>query len=843
MSSSRTRTESAVPATPGRRGARRSADARSDRRAAPRPRDSRAFRTPYGHFAAAGREYVITRPDTPRPWVNVICPGDYGVILSQGGSGYSWKTHASFNRVTRWEQDLLRDEWGRFVYLRDRERGEVGSLTWQPVRAKRARHRTRHGVGYSVFERRHRGLDSSLTVFVPPGEPLEIWRVRLRNRGARARTLDLFTSFEWNLGPAPDTHREFHRLFIETEFVAGAHALLAGKRLSTIAEPGRGQPWNVAWPHVAFHAASVAPASWESDKERFLGRYGSAAAPAAVRAGRLSNTTGKWQDGIGSLHVTVRLEPGEEREVCFTLGVAARRAEALRLARRYHEPAAVADAWRRTREFWEELLAPLAVRTPEPALDHLVNTWLKYQAISCRLWGRTGYFQMGGAYGFRDQLQDSQVFLPLAPEHTRRQLLLHAAHQFGDGTAWHWWHPLTEEGLRKPLNDDLLWLPFVTLAYLRETADFAVLGEIVPFLGPDGTPSAERGTLHEHNRRAIESFRGRMSRRGVPRMGAGDWNDGLSAIGLKGRSESVWLAHFLAGILDGWAELERRRPRGDQAAAARHARDAVKLRAAVNRHFWDGEWYVRATKDSGEAIGSRRCRDGRIFLNAQTWAILNDVAPPERIPRLLRSMEKHLYRDYGPLLLAPAYREPDASIGYLTRYAPGSRENGGLYTHAGLWAVQAECKLGRGDRAWALLRSFLPPLRGMDPDFYQVEPYVMPGNVDGPDSPHYGRGGWTWYTGSAAWTFRVVTEWILGVRPEWDGLRIAPCLPAHWSGFHLRRRYRGADYDITVRIGGARRAVTVDGAPFAGELLPAFGDGRLHRVTVRLPREPRGRAS
>jgi cellobiose phosphorylase len=802
------------------------------------------FQTRYGHFREDGREYVITRPDAPKPWANVICPDEYGTILTQAGSGYSWRTHASFNRLTRWEQDLVRDEWGKWIYCRDLDTGRFWSLAWQPVRARAARYECRHGVGYTVFTSLHGGIESELAIFVPPGDPLEIWRVTLRNRSGRPRRLDLFTYLEWNLGPGPDTHREFHRLFIETEYAASAQALLATKRLNTIAEHGRGTPWNVEWPHLAFHGSSVAPRSHESDKGAFLGQWGTFASPAALKRPALSNTTGRWLDAIASLQVPVKLAAVGEREVIFTLGLADTRAQARRLARRYRSSRVVARAWSAMERHWDALLGGLVVETHDRAFDVLTNTWLKYQAISGRLRGRTGYYQMGGAYGFRDQLQDSQVHLPLAPELTRRQILLHAEHQFRDGTAWHWWHPLTEEGSRKPYNDDLLWLPFVTLAYLRETADFAILAERRPFLEPDGRRSRESGTLYEHCRRAIDSFWKRLSPRGVPLMGAGDWNDGLSAIGAKLHSESVWLAHFLVGILDDWAALERHRPRGDDAVAARYRAAARRMRANVNRHFWDGAWYVRATKDSGQVIGSRRNREGRIYLNAQTWAILHDVVTPRRLPRMLRSMERHLYREFGPLLLSPAYRHPDATIGYLTRYSPGSRENGGLYTHAGLWAVQAECKLGRAEMAWKLYRSFCPIERGRDPDRYQAEPYVMPGNVDGPESPYFGRGGWTWYTGSATWAFRVGTEWLLGVRPEWEGLRIAPCLPADSPGFHMTRRFRGATYRIRVTTGAPRREMRVDGRLTPGEIVPAFGHGvHVVEVLVPHPREEAGAGS
>jgi len=793
------------------------------------------FRTRYGHFSADGREYVITRPDTPRPWVNVICPAEYGTVVSQAGTGYSWQTHASFNRLTRWEQDLVRDEWGKFIYCRDRGSGARWSLAWQPVRARPQRYECRHGVGYTRITSLHHDIESELLVFVPPADPLELWRIRLHNRSRRRRRLDLCTYLEWNLGPAPDTHREFHRLFIETEVVRGARAMLATKRLTTIPEHHHGEPWNTPWPHVAFHAASLPLRSWESDKERFLGRYGSLADPAALHGPRLSGTTGKWQDGIGALQVEVDLAPAGQREITFSLGMAATRAKALGLARKYRAPRAVERAFAATRRHWEALLAPLEVKTPDPAFDLLTNVWLKYQAISCRIRGRTGYFQPGGAFGFRDQLQDCQVFLPLATRHARRQIELHAAHQFEDGTVWHWWHPLTEEGLRKPFNDDLLWLPFVTLNYLLETADFDFLERRIPFLRPDGRRGSARGTLYEHCRRAIDSFGSRLSPRGLPRIGAGDWNDGLSHIGRRHRAESVWLAHFLIMVLERWVELEGRRKRPDQAVIRRYTAQAAAMRVAVNRHGWDGGWYLGATKDSGEPVGSRRNREGRIFLNSQTWAILSGVAPPPRVRMLQRAMEKHLYRDYGPLLLAPAYRRPDPDIGYLTRYAPGARENGGLYTHAATWAIQAECVMGRRGAAWRLYQRLSPVRRGMQPDLYQVEPYVTPGNVDGPDSPHYGRGGWTWYTGSAAWLFRVSTEWILGVRPEWDGLRIRPCLPPGWKGFTVRRRFRGADYDIAVTAGRGPREVRVDGAPQATDLIAAFADGRTHRVQVRVP--------
>ena len=784
------------------------------------------FATRYGGFSADLREYVITRPDTPRPWANVIAAGDYGTIVTQAGTGYSWLTHASFNRITRWEQDLVADGWGKFLYCRDRDDGATWSLTWQPMQGGGA-FRCRHGLGYSVLARRTHGVESSVAVFVDPDHPVEYWRVRLTNRGRRARALELFSYFEWNLGPSPDTHREFHRLFIETAYDRRAGALLATKHLNTIAPPGGGEPWNVPWPHWAFHGATPSPAAWESDKQAFLGRHGTPARPAALARPRLSDTTGRWQDGIAALQVPIEVPAGAVRDVVFTLGVAPDRAAARTAARRALARGAVTRAWKATRARWDAVLEPLQVSTPDPAFDALVNVWLRYQAIAGRLEGRTGYYQPGGAFGFRDQLQDSQVWLPLDPARTRAQLLLHAAHQYADGTALHWWHPITEQGLKKPLNDDLLWLPFVTLAYLRETADDAVLDERVPFLPGDGGAPPGGTPLYEHCRRALDYVLAHRSPRGVPRMGAGDWNDGLSAIGREGRAESVWMAHFLVGLLEQWAVVEERR---SNAARARRDRAAARaMRTAINRHFWDGAWYVRGTRDDGRPIGARACREGKIFLNAQTWAILSDVVPPARLPALLRSMERHLYRPHGAVLLAPAYRTPDPSIGYLTRYAPGTRENGGYYVHAALWAMQAECRIGRADHAWRLWHALSPIERGMDADHWAAEPYVTSGSVDGPDSPFHGRGGWSWYSGSAAWMFRIATEWLLGVRPEWDGLRVSPCLPPGWSGFRMTRRFRGAEYRITVGRGHGA-ALTLDGRPLSSTVVPPQQPGGVHEV-------------
>lgn len=782
------------------------------------------FANDYGYFADSGDEYVIIRADTPMPWVNVISNGDYGVVVSQMGSGYSWRTHAGMNRLTRWEQDLVRDRWGKYLYLRDEGTGEFWSPTWHPCPNKLQAYRVRHGWGYSLFEGEYRQIASELTLFVPLEDPCEVWLLRLRNHGSITRRLQIFSYLEWLLGTAPDWHREFRRLFIETRYDAERGVLFATSVMWDI--PGRGNThWNSDWEYVAFHSASVMPAGFDGDKRAFLGKYGDVHAPQAVVEGRSCGTQGRWGDGVGSLQVVVEIAPGESTEVAFVLGAADNEEQALSLVEKYRHLPAVHDALTQVKRFWKETVGGLVVQTPDDAVNVMANGWLAYQAICCRLWARTAYYQTGGAYGYRDQLQDSLVWLLLGqPQRTLEQIRLHAAHQHQDGTVLHWWHPLAEQGLPSHYSDDLLWLPFVMLHYLVETGDFGCLQEEVPFFDGGCAP------LLEHCLRAFEKALSRRSERGLPLILQADWNDGMNAVGVGGKGESVWMAHFLHYLLTRWAEL----PVLDEQTATRFRREAQSLREAVNTHGWDGKWYWRASTDLGRLVGSAQNTQGRIFLNAQTWAVIADTAPPERAEQALQSAREHLYKQYGALLLAPAYNVPDPEIGYLTRYAPGTRENGGVYSHAACWAVLAERRLHGTQAAYRLWRSFCPPVRGMEPEGYAAEPYVMPGNIDGPDSPYEGKGGWTWYTGSAAWYLRALVEGVLGIEATLNGLRVQAQLPEEWESFRVQRRFRGATYDITVRRAqpGEESGCTVDGQRWQGDTLPVCEPGTTLRVEV-----------
>jgi len=784
----------------------------------------------YGHFSADGREYRITDPRPPRPWVNIIANPRFGLAVSHTGSGFSWLDNSQLAVLTRWQQDLAADSSGRFLYARDAGSGAVWSLAPAPVWPAYERFVCRHGLGYTAFEASFSDIEWTWTLFCPADASAEVWLVELRNPGGQPRRIELTGFVEWCMGVAPSPRREFHKLFLETAFDPDAGIVFARNHMWEVPSARYGH-WNTDFPYTAGFACSAPLTGAGGDKAEFVGRFGEARSPRALAERSWRSSFGRHDDPVAAVRCEVALAPGESRRLTFTLAAGGSQAEVRETLAEFNRPAAAEAALAAARNGWVERLAAHRVRTPDASLDRLVNDWTRYQAISARLWGRCGYYQQSGAYGFRDQLQDSQVWLTIAPERCREQIDLHAAHQFADGSVYHWWHPLSEQGHVTRMTDDLLWLAFVTAGYLKETGDLSVLDDSAPFLDDPAGHS-----LAEHVERAFSRVFRRTGPRGLPYIGAGDWNDGLSAVGLEERGESVWLAHFLAGLLADWAEVHRRR--GDHGRAGELERRRAALVAAINEHGWDGEGYLRATLDDGTPIGSSGNRAGRIYLNAQVWAILSDTAPPERAAACMEAVRRHLVSDAGALLLAPAYDTPVPEIGYITRYAPGLRENGGVYTHAATWAIAAAAKVKDAELVGRLLHAIDPANK--DPERYWAEPYVLPGNVDGPASPHHGRAGWTWYTGSAAWLHRVVAEWVLGVRPEWDGLRLDPCLPPGWNEAAMMRPYRGSTLSIAITRApgvspGSPRRITLDGKGMDGTVItPAALPPGAHEIAVEL---------
>ena len=791
------------------------------------------FKTKYGYFSDDGREYIITRPDTPRPWVNIISNGDYSLAVSQTGSGYSWWRNSNLCRITRWEPDLISDGWGKYVYIKDKKDGHSWSLGYKPIGAKLKSYKVRHGLGYSIISSKYRGVRNSMTIFAVKDKPIEIWKVVLKNESSQSKRLSLFTYFEWCLGNGMDTHREFQKTFIETRYDKKLFTIFGKKRPHLVPSfIGTGLS---EWPISAFHSANIRPAAFEGDKEKFLGVYRGVSNPLAVERGKLSNNIGKGNDSVASLQIDVNLKPHQEKTIVFLLGVAEDKKSTAKLIKKYQDIKEVDEALREVKDFWSELFSGVEVKTPDGAFNIFTNVWLKYQAVQ-RIWARAAYYQQSGGIGFRDQLQDSHVFLLLKPELTRKQILLHAAHQFMDGAVYHWWNNLTETGAKTEMTDDLLWLAYLTTSCIYETKDFSILKEKVKYV--DGP----KETLYKHCLRSIDLVLSRFSKRGLPFIGEGDWNDGLSLLGVKWKGESIWLAHFLYGLLLRWTEVVSRAKAKEFKSSsvkkknASYIKRAEKLKKAINKYAWDGKWYIRATQDNSKLIGSAKCKDGKIFLNAQTWSVIHNTAPADRAKKAMRSVEKILNREYGPLLLYPAYTKPNANIGYITRYAPGARENGGVYSHAACWAVMAECILGKGDVAYDMYSKLCSIERGMDPKAYYAEPYVMSGNTDGPQSENFGRGGWTWYTGSAAWLFKTSTDWILGIRPSWEGLVINPCIPVKWRYIKVKRLFRGATYSIIILnpsgISKGIKEIRVDGRRFNSTVIPAFNDNKEHKIKV-----------
>lgn len=784
------------------------------------------FKTKYGYFTDDGKEYVITRPDTPRPWINIMSNGSYGVIISQTGGGYSWWRNSSLARVTRWLQDLVKDEWGKYLFIKDRETRDFWSLAWKPTCPKFDFYEARYGTGYSTITSEKNGIRSSLTVFVPPEEPIEIWKVTIKNESSRKRRLSLFSYLEWCLGSSDDVHREFQKTFINTWFDAGSNTIFAKKKKHLV--PKYISTGMFECPIGAYNSVSEKVTSYEGDKERFFGMYRNLANPIALEKGILTDTVGEWYDPISSLHIDIDLKPKEEKVIIFTIGHLEDIKKAKALISKYHKVKEAEAALSKTKKFWDDLLSALMVNTPDDSFNFLTNYWLKYQAISGRLWAKTAYYQFSGGYGFRDQLQDSHVFLPLRPELCKKQILMHAEHQFVDGTVHHWWHQLSKIGAVTNMTDDLLWLVYILLSYLEETNDFKVLDISAPYVnGP-------KGTIYQHCYKAIDKVLSRFSRRGLPLIGDGDWNDGFNLIGTKWKGESVWLAQFLYDTLLRFAPIAERKK--DKKRAKSYIAKARRLKEAVNKYCWDGKWYFAATRDDGKLVGSSKCKEGKVYLMTQVWGIFNDVSTQDRKMKSMEAVEKYLMSKYGPLLIAPGFTKPDEHIGYISRYAPGVRENGAVYTHAACWAVLAECYLGRGDKAFDMYSSFCPIKRGMDPDLYKAEPYVTAGNTNGPQAADYGAGGWTWYTGSAAWLYRVSANWILGVRPTYDGLEIDPCIPKKWNGFSMKRVFRNAVYNIKVEnpnhISKGVKETYLDGKRVESNIIKDVGDNKVHTIKV-----------
>jgi cyclic beta-1,2-glucan synthetase len=787
-----------------------------------------------GGFSADGKEYVIyLQPGqhTPHPWVNVIANPQFGFLVSEAGAGCTWVENSGENRLTPWRNDPLTDLPGEALYLRDEETGLVWSPTPMPAGSENAC-LIRHGAGYSTFETQSHGLNQHLRLFAATDAPVKIAQLRLENLWARPRRITVTYYAEWVLG----TTREQNQAFIVPEFDPATHALLASNSLNT--EVGE---------RVAFLAANKKPHGVTADRTEFLGRMGSLQAPAALGRIGLASRVNAGLDPCAAIQLHVDLEPGQVEEVYFLIGEAANRADSLALIGSIQAQGQVDSAWRAVQTLWDDILGAITVQTPDPGMDLMLNRWLMYQTLTCRLWGRTALYQSSGAFGFRDQLQDVLALFHARPDLARQQILNAARHQFDAGDVLHWWNPPSGRGVRTRFTDDLLWLPYVTGEYVAATGDDSVLNEKIPFL--EGEPlmpgEAERYaqygatgdlyTLYEHCRRAIE--KGTTSgAHGLPLMGDGDWNDGMNRVGIAGRGESVWLGWFLYSALTHFGSLCLLMKDDPEP----YQQQAERLAQALESHAWDGNWYLRAFYDDGSPLGSSQNNECRIDSIAQSWAVLSGAADTARAAQAMESVRNLLVRsdERMILLFTPPFDKTPRDPGYIKGYLPGVRENGGQYTHAAIWAVRAFAELGQGDRALELFR-LLNPIDHADTqekmERYQVEPYVIAADIYS-QPPHSGSGGWTWYTGSSGWMYGLGIEAILGVSRLGNVLKINPCIPQHWPGFKVSYRFGAARYLVNVEnpegVNRGIRQVFLDGNPLPDNLLTLVDDGNQHQVQV-----------
>ncbi|MGV7208123.1 GH36-type glycosyl hydrolase domain-containing protein [Oxalobacteraceae bacterium A2-2] len=800
---------------------------------APRPQPALQLANGIGGFSPDGREYVIVTDEgqrTPAPWSNVLANPQFGSVISESGQAYTWHENAHEFRLTPWHNDPVSDASGEAYYVRDEQSGQFWSPSALPARGTGA-YVTRHGFGYSVFEHSEAGIASSMTTFVAPDAPIKYTVIKVRNDSTEARRLSVTGYVEWVLGDL----RSKSGMHIVSEVDPASGALFARNAYNT-EFTGR----------VAFFNSDATVRTLTADRTEFLGRNGSLANPAALRRARLAGKVGAGLDACAAIQVPVELLPGQEREIVFVLGVAGRRnADASAMVQKHRGAGAAQEALAAVHAYWEQTLGAVQVRTPEPSLDVLVNGWLMYQTIACRIWARSGYYQSGGAFGFRDQLQDAMATIHTQPRLLREQLLLCAAHQFLEGDVQHWWHPPADRGVRTHCSDDYLWLPLGAWRYVSATGDLAVLDEVTHFL--EGRPvkpeedsyydlparSGLSGSLYEHCVRAIRHGL-RFGAHGLPLIGSCDWNDGMDKVGEHGKGESVWLAFFLYEVLLRFAEVAELRQDAEFAAECRE--EARKLAANVEEHAWDGEWYRRAYFDDGTPLGSHTNEECQIDSISQSWGVLSGAADPQRVRGAMEQVDQRLVRrDSGIIqLLDPPFDKAGPNPGYIRGYVPGVRENGGQYTHAAIWTAMAFARLGETDKAWELAR-MINPVRhaetAQDCARYKVEPYVITADVYAVP-PHVGRGGWSWYTGSSGWMYRLVVESLLGVTRQAGQLLLAPRLPSDWDGYTLTYRHGASSYEIRVSRGAP--GLALDGVPQPDMSLALDDSGAHHLVELRV---------
>jgi cyclic beta-1,2-glucan synthetase len=793
-----------------------------------------------GGFSDGGREYTVVLAEglrTPEPWINVIANENFGFLVSESGSGFTWSLNSHENQITPWSNDHVIDPPTEVIYLRDESTGEVWTPTALPIRSDDAVYKTHHGQGYTRFTHVSRGISAELVQFVPVSDSIKISQLTLQNESGRVRRISVTAYLEWLLGSS----RPSSLPYVVTEVDSRTKAILA--RSAWTGEFGG---------RISFADLGGRQNSFTCDRTEFLGRNGTLEWPAALEEMQpLSGKFGAALDPCGALQTVIEMRPGARVEIRFLLGQAGNKDQTNELVTRYRG-ADLNQVLQEVKRQWDDVLGAVQVTTPDTTMDLILNRWLLYQTLSCRVWARAAFYQVSGAYGFRDQLQDIMA-LTLAKRAVAREHILRAAgRQFAEGDVQHWWHPPSGRGIRTRMSDDLLWLPYAVIHFIESTCDMTVLDENVPFLEGDTLAenqnesyfeprvSEKRATLYEHCARALDRSLA-VGERGLPLMGTGDWNDGMNRVGQQGKGESVWLGWFLHTIL--WEFAKIADSRGERKRAEEWRIHVSALKAALERSGWDGDWYRRAYYDDGTPLGSASSDECKIDSIAQSWGIISGAAESARGARAMDAVNRLLIRrpDNLVLLLTPPFDHTTHDPGYIKGYVPGIRENGGQYTHASVWTLIAFAAMGDGDRASEIFRMLNPVNRSnsrASAQRYKVEPYVVAGDIYA-ETPHVGRGGWTWYTGSAGWLYRAGLEWILGFRLRGMTLSIDPCIPRNWTGYSMKFRYHSSVYNIRVEnpssVAHGVVLTEVDGKILGGPAnIPLASDGKTHSIRVVL---------
>lgn len=789
----------------------------------------------FGGFVNNGKEYeILLEGDVkpPFPWINVIANKKFGFHISESGAGFTWSNNSRENKITPWSNDPVSDRASEVIYIKD----EISGKIFTPVslgRSGRGTYRVRHGFGYSIFYHEEEGINQKLTVFTPINEPVKIWELELNNITERERYLTLTYYLEWVLG----AERDYTSPYIVTSY-NNEYEYLSAKSVYSYHFRK----------HEAFIFSSEMIMGYTGDRQEVLGSKGSILNPLGLDK-MFSCNTGACYDSCGAIQASIAIKPNETKKIIFGMGQSDNRNEINEIRQKYRDINKAGSEFRRIKSYWNDLFGSIRVETQDRAIDILVNGWLLYQTISCRLYARAAFYQCGGAYGFRDQLQDCLSLLFVDPDFLKEQIIMSAGRQFEEGDVQHWWHPPTGTGVRTRISDDLLWLPYTVAAFVKFTGDYSILEKKVNYIkGPlleenqhetMFTPDTSEITedIYEHCKKAI--LRTGFGIHGLPLIGGGDWNDGMNEVGINGTGESVWLGWFIYALISNFLPLCRHR--GDEDFITRLEKMKADLQTAIEENAWDGEWYIRAFYDDYEKLGSKENDECKIDSISQSWSIISGAAMRDRSLKALQSAWQYLVveEEGVSLLLTPPFNKTNKNPGYIKRYYPGIRENGGQYTHGAVWLAIAAAMADDKNKAYSLfsmLNPILSTANRKDALKYGKEPYVMTADIW--YNQHYiGRGGWSWYTGSAGWMYQGLINWFLGIRKEGCKLVIDPATPQGFGEYTVYYRYKTSSYTIKIMAGNdiekSEREIIIDGVRIKGNRVELKDDGKSYEIVVR----------